>query len=151
MQFGKACSTALCLLLLLVGVCVDPVRAQAILEGKVTGTVTSEDGAPLPGASVEIASPALLAGTRSATTSARGTYVFLNLPPGKYRVTASLDAFKTVIQENVDVSAASVMTVDLTLPVGFSVERIDRRRELLDELSARRDGLGAWCATTSGT
>ena len=82
MQSGKASATAVCLCLLLVGVSVGPVRAQAILEGKVTGTVTSEDGAPLPGATLEISSPALLAGTRSATTSARGTYVFLNLPPG---------------------------------------------------------------------
>ncbi len=124
MQLGKVSSTALCLCLLLVGVSVGPVRAQAILEGKVTGTVTSEDGVPLPGAAVEIASPALLAGTMTTTTSARGTYVFLNLPPGKYRVTVSRDAFKTVVQENVDVSAASVLTVDMTLPVGTVQEKV---------------------------
>ena len=40
------------------------VHAQAIHEGKVTGVVTSEDGVALPGATVEISSPALLAGTR---------------------------------------------------------------------------------------
>ena len=123
MQLGKASSTAFCLSLLLVGVSVSPVRAQAILEGKLTGTVTSEDGVPLPGATVEISSPALL-GTRSTTTSTRGTYVLLNLPPGKYRVTASRDAFKTVVQENVDVSAASVLTVNMTLPVGTVQEQV---------------------------
>ena len=123
MQLGRASSTALCLSLLLVGVSVSPVRAQAILEGKLTGTVTSEDGVPLPGATVEISSPALL-GTRTTTTSTRGTYVLLNLPPGKYRLTASRDAFKTVVQENVDVSAASVLTVNMTLPVGTVQEQV---------------------------
>ena len=124
MQLRRAPFTAVCLTLLLVGVNVRSVRAQAILEGKVTGTVTSEDGAPLPGATVEISSPALLAVKRSTTTSARGTYVFLNLPPGKYRLTATRDAFKTVIQENIDVTAASVLTVDMTLPVGKVEEQV---------------------------
>jgi hypothetical protein len=124
MQLGRASWTAMCVCLLLVGVSVRSVGAQAILEGKVTGTVTSEDGVPLPGAAVQISSPALLAGTRSTTTSARGTYVFLNLPVGKYTVTASRDAFKTVVQENVEVSAASVVTVDVTLPVGTVEERV---------------------------
>ena len=69
MRLGRAPLTAMCLSLLLVGVSVRSVRAQAILEGKVTGTVTSEDGVPLPGAAVEISSPSLLAVKRSATTS----------------------------------------------------------------------------------
>ena len=102
----------------------DRVRAQSILEGKVTGTVKSEDGAALPGATVEIAGPSLIAGARSTTTSARGTYVFLNLPVGKYHITVSRDAFKTIVQENIDVSAAAVATVDLTLPVGTMEERV---------------------------
>jgi hypothetical protein len=123
MRLRGAPFVAVCVSLLLVGVS-GSVRAQAILEGKVTGTVTSEDGVPLPGATVEISSPALLAVKRTTTTSARGTYVFLNLPVGKYAVTASRDAFKTVTQENVEVSAASVLTVDLMLPVGTVEERV---------------------------
>ena len=168
MQLGRAPFTAVCLSLLLVGVSVRSVRAQAILEGKVTGTVTSEDGVPLPGATVEISSPALLAVKRSTTTSARGTYVFLNLPPGKYRVTATRDAFKTVIQENIDVSAASVLTVDLTLPVGTVEERvtvtaegpivdtktstIDSKfdRDLLEKLPTSRDAFLDLALTTPG-
>jgi len=168
MQLGRASLTAMCLSLLLVGVSVRSVRAQAILEGKVTGTVTSEDGVPLPGAAVEISSPALLGVKRSATTSARGTYVFLNLPPGKYRVTANRDAFKTVIQENIDVTAASVLTVDMTLPVGTVEERvtvtaegpivdtktstIDSKfdRDLLEKLPTSRDAFLDLALTTPG-
>jgi hypothetical protein len=168
MQFGRTSWTATCLCLLLVGVSVESARAQSILEGKVTGTVMSEDGVPLPGATVEISSPALLAVKRSTTTSAKGTYVFLNLPVGKYQVTASRDAFKTVIQENIDVSAASVLTVDLTLPVGTVEERvtvtaegpivdtktstIDSKfdRDLLEKLPTSRDAFLDLALTTPG-
>ena len=96
MRLRRLSLTALCFSLLVVGVGVRSVQAQAILEGKVTGTVTSEDGAPLPGASVEISSPALLGAGRTTTTSARGSYVFLNLPVGTYRVAVTRDAFKSV-------------------------------------------------------
>jgi hypothetical protein len=98
--------------------------AQSIQEGKLTGTVVSEDRLALPGATVEISSPALMIGTRSTTTSARGSYVFLNLPPGKYKLTASSGGFKTVSRGDIDVSAGAVATVDLTLPVGTIQETI---------------------------
>jgi hypothetical protein len=168
MQLGKTPWTAMCLSFLFVGVGVQAVRAQAILEGKVTGTVTSEDGVPLPGAAVEISSPALLAVKRTTTTSARGTYVFLNLPPGKYQVTASRDAFKTVTQENINVSAAAVLTVDVTLPVGTVEERVtvtaegpivdtktstvDSKidQEMLDKLPTSRDAFLDLALTTPG-
>jgi hypothetical protein len=168
MQSRRAPFTVVCLSLLLVGVSARSVRAQAILEGKVTGTVTSEDGVPLPGATVEISSPALLAVKRSTTTSARGTYVFLNLPPGKYQVSATREAFKTVVQENLDVSAASVVTVDLSLPVGTVEERvtvtaegpivdtktstIDAKfdRDLLEKLPTSRDAFLDLALTTPG-
>ena len=157
MQLGRVSVTAICFSVLLVGVGVRSLRAQAILEGKATGTVMSDDGAPLPGATVEISSPSLLGGKRSTTTSARGTYVFLNLPGGTYSITASRDAFRTVVQENVVVSAAAVVTVDFTLPVGAIEEfvtvasegpivdtktsTVDAKidRDLLDKVPTSRD------------
>src|SRR4030095_10673493 len=117
-------SFAVISLSILVSLSVKPAYAQAVHEGKVTGTVTTKDGATLPGATVVISSPALLAGTRTTTTSEKGNYVFLTLPPGRYRVTVSRDAFKTVVQENVDVSAAAVVTIDLELPVGTVAEQV---------------------------
>lgn len=168
MQLGKKTWAATCFSLLLIGVGVRSVRAQAILEGKATGTVMSEDGAPLPGATVEISGPALLAGKRSTTTSARGTYVFLNLPVGKYSITVSRDAFKTVTRGDIDVSAAAVVTVDLTLPVGTMQEvmtvtaeapivdtktsTIDSKldRELLQRIPTSRDAFLDLALTTPG-
>jgi hypothetical protein len=160
--------TAIGFSLLLASVGVRSVAAQAILDGKATGTVMSDDGAPLPGATVEISGPALLGGSRTTTTSERGTYVFLNLPIGTYSITASRDAFKSMMQENVVVSAASVVTVDFTLPVGAVEEfvtvsaqapivdtktstmdaKIDR--DLMDKIPTSRDAFYDLSLMTAG-
>ncbi len=116
-------ATRLIAVLLFVGAGVT-VRAQSIHEGKLTGTVASADKALLPGATVEISSPALLAGKRSARVSARGTYIFLNLPVGRYAVVASMQGFKTIARENIEVSADAVVTVDFLLPVGAITETL---------------------------
>jgi len=109
----------LCLAFMNVGV----VRAQSILEGKITGTITDDKGEPLPGATVEIASP-ILQGKRSTMTSAKGTFVFLKLSTGKYKVTVSMPGFKTLVQENIEVTAESSVTVNLALPMGTIEETV---------------------------
>ncbi len=98
-------------------------RSQSILEGKITGTVTDDKGEPLPGATVEATSPALM-GTRSVMSSAKGTFVFLSLPTGSYKLAASLTGFKTVVQEDIAVRAGSSVTVNLALPMGTIEETV---------------------------
>jgi outer membrane receptor protein involved in Fe transport len=135
---------------------VDLVQAQSILEGKITGTITDDQGEILPGATLELTSPALM-GKRSAVTSAKGTFVFLNLPIGDYKLTASMPNFKTVVEENIAVTAGSTATVNLILPMGAIEETvtvtgaapvvdvktstIDSKinREMLDKLPTSRD------------
>ena len=56
MQLGRASLTAICSSLFLVGGSAGSLRAQSIQEGKLTGTVVSEDRLALPGATVEISS-----------------------------------------------------------------------------------------------
>lgn len=123
MHSGTKLVAATCLSLLFVGASAPPVRAQAIHEGKLTGTVAGEDQAVIPGATVEIVSPALM-GPRSTVSSANGIYVFLNLPVGRYTVTGSLSGFKTVVRENIEVSADATVTLDIVLPVGSYSETI---------------------------
>jgi len=116
------------LVLSFLGIClgvvsVNVARAQSILEGKITGTITDDKGEPLPGATVEATSPALM-GTRSAVTSAKGTFVLLSLPIGNYKLTASLTGFKTVVQENIGITAGSSATLTLVMPMGTIEETV---------------------------
>jgi hypothetical protein len=85
------------------------------LTGNLTGAVTDERGAPLPGVTVELSSPALLGGIHSQTTSDKGTYRFVNLPPGAYKVTFRLQGFQAVDREDIRISVGSAVTVDVAL------------------------------------
>src|SRR6187200_2563453 len=97
---GRTLASLSCASLVWLAACATPAFAQAIHEGKLIGTVAGSDGAVLPGATVEVSSPSLMR-TRSAPTSGTGTYVLLNLPIGRYTVTASLSGFKTIVRENI--------------------------------------------------
>jgi outer membrane receptor protein involved in Fe transport len=144
------------------------IQAQSIMDGKLTGIITDDKGEPLPGATVEIAGPALLSGKRSTMTSAKGTFVFLNVPLGRYKVSASMPSFKTVVQENIVVTAGSTETVRIVLPMGTLEETvvvtgtapvvdvktssIDAKidRELLDKLPTSRDSFYDLSLSTPG-
>lgn len=60
--------------------------------GGITGLVTDDSGAPLPGVTVEARSP-VLQGTKTAVTGNDGAYRLALLPPGAYTVASSLTQY----------------------------------------------------------
>jgi len=157
------CFLVLCFTLVNVSV----VRAQSVLEGKLLGTVTDDKGELLPGVTVEITGPSIM-GKRSAVTSAKGTYVFLNVPPGTFTLTASLPGFKTSVQENIILGAGSTVDIKVTMEMGAIEEQVtviaaspivdvktstvDSRleREMLARLPTTRDAFYDLALTTPG-
>src|SRR5688572_22391466 len=71
---------------------IHPAFAQPITTGTIQGTVTDATGASLPGVTVE-ARHQDTNQTRTVATGSDGRYIFLQLPPGTYRVTFSLTGF----------------------------------------------------------
>ncbi|MDH4258478.1 MAG: TonB-dependent receptor, partial [Candidatus Aminicenantes bacterium] len=144
------------------------VHGQSIIYGKLTGTITADTGETLPGVTVEVKSTALITGSRSTVTSDRGIFVFLNLPVGRYDLTASLQGFKSVVQENIGISAGSTRVIDLVLEPGAIEEEVtviavspvvDAKsstiaayieRDLLDKLPTSRDAFYDLSLTTPG-
>ncbi len=86
--------------------------SQGITNSALRGRVTNE-GAGLPGVTVEVSSP-ILQGTRTAFTSSNGDYVFAALPPGPYKVTFKLQGFETVTK-NANLATAQQATVDAAM------------------------------------
>lgn len=78
--------------------------------GTLSGTVTDEQGGVLPGVTVTITG---LDRTNSTVSDEAGKFRFLNLAPGPYKVTAALQGFTTVVQEDVVVRVGA--TSDLTM------------------------------------
>jgi len=101
-----------------------PVHAQAVLDGSITGTVTMSSGEVLPGATVKITSPALVTGERRAVSGDNGRFVFLNVPPGTYELSASLQGFKTYAESGIVVGRGKVVDVAVAMEIGKFEETI---------------------------
>jgi hypothetical protein len=95
--------------------------ALAQTTGTVEGVITDSSNSPLPGASVELKSPALQ-GARTAVTNADGRFRFPALPPGSYAVTASLSGFKKVERPNIHVTLDATATVPIKMEISVSQE-----------------------------
>ncbi len=168
MQKARKFLFVICFLALYLAVVnVNALRSQSVLEGKLTGTVTDDKGELLPGVTVEVTSPSMM-GKRSAITSAKGVFVFLNVPPGTYKLQASVPGFKTYIQENVILGAGSTVDLKVTMQQGAIEEQVtviatspivdvktstvDSRldRDMLAKLPTSRDAFYDLSLTTPG-
>ena len=98
--------------------------AQAqITTGVIQGTVSDPSGALVPAALVEVRNLETNA-TRSQTTAADGRFVFLQLRPGSYTVTVTLQGFATHVQENVTITVGQTATVNPVLKVSGAAETV---------------------------
>jgi hypothetical protein len=104
---------------------ISSASAQSISTGKLVGKIFLNNGELLPGVLVEISGPALMEGKLSTVSSENGTFLFLNIPIGKYQVTAVLEGFKTAVYKNILVSAGAVASVDLILEPGMLSESME--------------------------
>ncbi len=88
--------------------------AAAQTTGRITGTVSDESKAVLPGATVEAQGPSLQ-GTRVTTTDTAGVYRLTFLPPGPYTVTFTFPGFGTETRTGVVVSLGKDTSLDVAL------------------------------------
>jgi outer membrane receptor protein involved in Fe transport len=155
------------LALFLSALSVNHVQAQSVLEGKLTGTVEDNEGVALPGVTVEITGASIM-GARSALTSSRGSFVFLNVPPGTFKLTASIPGFKTYVQENIILGAGSTVDIKVLMEIGTIEEQVtviaaspivdvktstvDSRleKDMLEKLPTTRDAFYDLALTTPG-
>ncbi len=98
----------------------SPILAQT--TGDITGRVLDEQGGAMPGVTVEGRSPAFQ-GVRTAVTDATGTYRLILLPPGTYKVTATLQGFARS-ESTVTVSLGKTSTGDFRLRPSATAEVI---------------------------
>ena len=91
--------------------------AWAQATAQLSGTVTDESGAVLPGVTVT-ATQTDTGFTRTVVTDETGAYVMPNLPTGPYRLEVSLQGFRTYVQTGIVLQVAATPTINTVLGVG---------------------------------
>jgi hypothetical protein len=98
--------------------------ASAQAQSSIAGVVRDSSGGVLPGVSVEASSSALIEKIKTVTTDASGQYKIVDLRPGTYAVTFTLDGFNTTRREGIELPAAFTATVNIEMRVGALEETI---------------------------
>ena len=113
--------------------------AAAVAQTSISGVVRDASGAVLPGVTVEASSPALIEKVRSVVSNDQGLYRIVDLRPGPYTVTFTLQGFNTFRRAGIELRAEFTATVDAELSIGAVEETITVTGEapLVDTRSAR--------------
>ena len=91
--------------------------------GMIAGRVTDATGAVLPGATVTVINMRT-GDKRVAVSNAQGLFRAPNLNPSQYEVHVELTGFRTVIQQNVDLSVSETLNLTFKLEIDTIAESI---------------------------
>jgi hypothetical protein len=110
-----------------------PLAAQTSGNGNITGAITDNGGAAVPGATV-IVTNTDTGVSRTLTTDGAGLYNAPFLLPGHYTVSATGASFGKVDQKNLLLTVGQVLTINETLPAGSvaSVVEVTSETPILD-------------------
>src|SRR5215471_803753 len=100
-----------------------PARAQSTSSGTVSGVVTDQQGAVVPGAEVTLTDVATNA-TRKATSNDAGRYTFVNVSPGIYDISVSRTGFQRAVVAGQKVTVGLELTADVALQAGSVSETV---------------------------
>src|SRR5438128_1113564 len=98
--------------------------ASAHAQSAIVGVAKDTSGAVLPGVTVEAASDALIEKSRSAVTDGSGQYRIVDLRPGTYTLTFTLEGFQSYKREGLELPAQFTMTINADMKVGALEETL---------------------------
>jgi outer membrane receptor protein involved in Fe transport len=117
--------TLVALALFLLTIALWPLAAVAQEStGGIQGTVSDQSGAVVPGAAVELNSPALITPQKRTSDSA-GFYRFLNLPPGVYVIDVTATGFRKYRETSINLMVGKLLPVDVKLEVGAVTQTVE--------------------------
>jgi len=118
--------STLCVLVLLA----TAAGLNADVTGSIQGYVHDSSGAVISGAHVTVTETATNL-QRQINTDTQGAYTFLALPPGHYRINASITGFRQATVNDIDLKVNDELRYDLTLAVGGTQETVSVEADAL--------------------
>jgi hypothetical protein len=100
------------------------------VTASISGTVKDPSGAAIAGATVTATNVDTAIATTQ-TSNGQGFYSFQSLPLGKYNIEAQQKGFKTYRQTGVTLDVNAALTVDATLQVGQTTEKVEVAADML--------------------
>lgn len=95
-----------------------------VTTGTVQGVITDSSGAVVPGATLELVNLATNV-SHAARSNDSGAYVFHLIPPGSYRLRASLQGFRVAQINSVTVEIGRNAIIDVTLQPGELTQSVE--------------------------
>ncbi len=96
--------------------------------GNIEGRVLDPNGAVVPNVNVSVTNKDTGFG-KTAIADADGGFVFVLLPPGKYKVEAKVQGFNLTTYDNVTVTVGGKTSLEIALTVGTSTNVVDVQAE----------------------
>jgi len=97
---------------------------QARIEGQLSGTVVDSSGAVVPDATIVLTQPST-GFTRTVASNASGAFVFPDLLPGTYTVTASAKGFAAAVYNEVIINAGRSTDLKISVKLGTAQETVE--------------------------
>ena len=114
-------------LLLVLAACAISSSIPAVAQstfGSIIGTVKDQSGSVVPGATITLINQGSSA-RRTVTSSSSGTYEFLNLDAGSYKVSIVASGFKDVVFDNLTLQARDTQRIDANMPIGAESQTVE--------------------------
>jgi hypothetical protein len=99
----------------------DPIASA---NGSISGTITDQTNAAIPGAMVTVTNRTL-GSTLTVTSDQRGRYAFPSLPVGTHDFTCELSGFRTQKWAAITVDADEKLRIDIKLEIGIQGETVE--------------------------
>lgn len=121
---------------------------QATSTATVSGQVTDQQNAAVPGVDVTMVDPSTN-NTLTASTNEAGRYVFVNVVPGTYNLTFSKQGFSTAKVQGQVVEVGGSFTVNMALSVGTTSTTVEVTATAGAELQTTNASVGTTLSSSS--
>ncbi len=133
--------SVLACLVAVVGLGVQPAWGQAGSQGSINVTVLDPDGKVVPGTTLTLQDLSTN-DVRNAVSSGDGTYTFVNLSLGTYKLTVTKKDFQSQTFTDISVHATQVTDITVNLKVGQSNETVEVRENETPLVETTSNALG---------